>query len=175
MQAVAPKTTLGERVEAVIKRSWLGQNAFGRKAGVSSPVLSRYKSDTNRTATKRSGDILKRIATAGNASLDWLTSGEGDIEENPSEPTDNRYPSKQPAAKMLRGVVDDEAIEAMLSEEHYGSTADPGADYWIDRAQWWHQRRHKAIAAVSGPGVKDPTEESPPMEARPRSNQRTKA
>lgn len=78
-----------------------------------------------------------------------------------------RYPTRAPAAAIMRGLVSDEAIEAMLTEEHWGTTSDPGLDFWVERAQFWEARRaelESKLRPVATPDLDAP----PPMEPRPR-------
>lgn len=166
--SVPGKTTLGARVEEAIRRSGLAHNEFSRASGVSTPVLSRLKADTAETAGKRSAEELAKVARVGGVDLMWLAMG---VEPKASAltPQSERYPSKAPAARAMRGILDDDAIEAMLSEEHYGSTEDPGAVFWMTRAKWWHEQRAK----MRKPGASG-IDGSPPLEPRPKKKKGTR-
>jgi hypothetical protein len=77
-----------------------------------------------------------------------------------------RFPSRKAAAAALRGLVDDEAIDAMMSEEHYGTDGDPGADFWLERAAWWNRKRKELREGFVPPSTD--LDEPPPMTARPK-------
>jgi transcriptional regulator with XRE-family HTH domain len=170
------KSTLGDRVThvvdtAIAAKRVSSQNAFARAAGLEHATLSRVANDRSLTAEHRTGDTITKIARMGNVSERWLSSGEG----SPDAPAvadeaspDPRYPSKVSAARAMRGVHDDAAIEAMLSEEHRGSIEDPGAEFWIGRIKWWQRERERARAEIGAPLKSDPTEDPPPMVERPK-------
>ncbi len=82
-------------------------------------------------------------------------------------PTPQRYPTRAPAAAIMRGLVSDEAIEAMLTEEHWGTISDPGIDFWVERARFWEARRRE-IQLQFGPVQTPELDSPPPMEPRPR-------
>jgi hypothetical protein len=87
----------------------------------------------------------------------------------PEEPTqtEHRFPSKFPAAEILHGLVSEEAINAMLREDHRGSTSDPGTDFWIGRAKHWEAERRKAKRDIARELPPELAEE-PPLEPRPK-------
>lgn len=159
-------STLGERVEFALKRSGLAHNVFARAAGLETATLSRVKADQSIGGKhERQGSTLEPIARVAKVSLRWLTSGDGDPDDAPALVTApaTRYPSKVPAAAAMRGIVSEEAIEAMLSEEHAGTTTDPGPGFWMDRAVWWDDERKKRAAREP-----HPIDEPPPMLPRPK-------
>ncbi len=164
------ESTLGERVEYAIKLAALGsQNDFARAAGLKTATLSRAKNDANPTAQHRAGDTIAAIARTAMVDTAWLVSGVGEPKGKAAEPVEpNRYPSKTTAAKALAGIVDPEAIDAMLSEEHRGSTEDPGAPFWVGRAKWWHQERKRLAAELKAPAMPAEMDEAPKIEARPK-------
>lgn len=71
-----------------------------------------------------------------------------------------------PAAEAMRGLVDEEAIRAMLSEEHRGSSEDPGEQFWMERARWWHMERARLRHLIEMDG--GALEQPPPLAPRPK-------
>lgn len=88
-----------------------------------------------------------------------------DVREQTRE-YDLRYPTKRTAAALLKNIVDDEAIELMLNEEHVGSEGDPGEEFWIESAKRWHRRRTKLRADVKA--MPPELAEELPMTGRPK-------
>lgn len=160
-------STFGERV-AFVAAKFPTQNKLGVAAGIESGPLSRLVNTKTRTAGNRSADLVTRIARAGGVSTEWLSTGEGQPEtasEASSAAAPVAYPSKLSAAKGMEGLVDPQAIAAMMTEEHRGSDEDPGPEFWTERILWWQRERERRRAQLAEPA---PADEPPPMAPRPR-------
>ncbi len=168
------ETTLGERVLHAMKAAGYAnrQNAFARDAKLPNPTLSRLANDKSPTAVRRSADVLSKIAEVAKVDPTWLARGTGEptVTNGAAPENDEPYPSKRPAAAALRGLIDDQAIDAMLSEEHRGSTSDPGEAFWIGRAKWWHRQRQQVAAELKMPPE---MAEAPTLEGRPKKGRKS--
>lgn len=76
-------SSLGERIEHICEIRGIGVNELGRRAGFPSGTMSRLKGKTAQSAGK--GATMARIAEAGHVRLEWLSTGQGPVEESVDE------------------------------------------------------------------------------------------
>lgn len=87
---------------------------------------------------------------------------------------DERYPAKRVAAALLRGLISDEAIDAMLSEEYRGGELNPSEEFFIARGRFFEKRRLELKAELQPPPVPAELARPLPMEGRPKKKGRTR-
>lgn len=166
-------TEISEEIAARLRRALLArglsQTELAEKAGIDKGHLSKLLKGERGESTRK--ETREKLAGALDVDAQWLFAGYGPDpfggggsgQYEAVKPNDDRYPSKRAAAAALQGVVAQQAIEAMMSEEHSGSDGDPGADFWFDRGLWWDRKRRDAM----GPPVSD-LEDPPPLAGRPK-------
>lgn len=144
--------TVGKRLQRAMAARGLSQRELAKVTKLEASTISRFASDARGDQPRK--ETREKLATALDVSVGWLWAGEQpDPFGLPAEATAStaRYPSKVAAAQAMRGLLDPEAIAAMITEEAGGvgsEGVDPGPEYWTERAQWWHEKRRQTRAAV---------------------------
>lgn len=172
---------IGERLRRAMVARGLDQATLAAASGVDKSHISRLlKGDRGEGMRK---GTRQKLADALKVTDAWLFAGVGPsplgdtASPSPSATVTteqmvadliadsiSRYPSKVAASAALRGVVSQQAIDAMMTEEHKGSTGDPGSDFWFQRGVWWEHKIRAGKTEVESGSLDEP----PPMEPRAR-------
>jgi transcriptional regulator with XRE-family HTH domain len=124
-------TTLGERVRFLAEREGVSLNKLGKRAGLSSSVISRLSHDSG--PLHRSPETLDKLAGAWAVSVEWLIYGRGQPEQAP-RPAD-RYPHRADACRIaLDGGLEPEAVREVLAEQ-IELDRDPSILWWLHRIE----------------------------------------
>lgn len=107
----------GERCGLVWRKNYASARAASKAAGLSPGHVTTFEvGETSPTAR-----TVEKMATAWGVPIAWLAHGigpvpwEGEPDESPPATDDARYPNRAVAAKLVRGRVDPETIDALLS------------------------------------------------------------
>lgn len=157
--------TIADRIEAILREKKVSASALSESAGLTrvhvNKIIKRVRENPD---SRIENATLEAIAKAGGVTLDWLMTGRADHGTAPPlvqtalrvEHTE-RYPGRAEAAKAMRGVLPDPAVDSVLRWD-LNATQDPGALWWIERM--------KEAARQLGLWQKDPAAERRELEKR---------
>jgi transcriptional regulator with XRE-family HTH domain len=134
-----------ERLSQAMETRGLTGGELGRRAGFSAQYINSLRSKER--GARLPLDTARRLAQALGVAVEWLTSGQGPrerlsdtypiyVEGAPeSAPLTDRYPSRAEAIALLGTRVEPEVIAALRTTVPDDPAADPGRNFWIERAR----------------------------------------
>ena len=123
--------TLAARVKSLLPRIQGSVRAFEEKHGISNGTLGALATGKR---SRPSPEILQAVAAAFGVSVAWLVGEEVAPSEAAPAPErttelDDRYPTRREAIALLRGVVDEQVLEAVALQS-LEAKSDPGLEHW---------------------------------------------
>jgi len=131
-----------DRLAEAMDARGLSGGELARKTGFTAQYINSLRSKER--GARLPLDTVRRLSQALAVSVEWLSTGNGPrerlsdvypvfagVDAGPSD----RYPGRAEAIALLETTVEPEVIAALRASLPDNPDADPGRDFWIDRAK----------------------------------------
>jgi transcriptional regulator with XRE-family HTH domain len=151
-----------ERLSEAMEARGISGGELARRTGFTAQYMNSLRSKER--GARLPLDTARKLAHALGISVEWLTAGTGTRDRlsdvypvytpgaPDSAPLTDRYPTRGEAIALLATTVEPEVIVALRAVVPPNADADPGRDFWIERAKGLARdlRRIKADPGLRG-------------------------